>query len=88
MFQHLVSSIAGASGAPVIAHTKNKNFYIAGMIVANQETHLLPAQVVEIVDGENYLEETRYYLPMGKGINASLIAQVIEGLGVEIEYVD
>lgn len=81
-------ALQGASGAPVIAHTKNKNFYIAGMIVANQETHLLPAQVVEIVDGENYIEETRYYLPMGKGINASLITQVIEGLGVEIEYVE
>ena len=57
------------------------------MVVANQETHLLPAQVVKIVDGENY-EETRYYLPMGKGINSSLITQVIEGLGVEIEYTE
>lgn len=81
-------ALQGASGAPVIAHTKNKNFYVAGMLVANQETHLLPAQVVKIVDGENYVEETSYYLPMGKGINSLLITQVIEGLGVKIEYVE
>ena len=81
-------ALQGASGAPVIAHTKRKNFYIAGMVVANQETHLLPAQVVEILDGENYIEETKYYLPMGKGINSSLITKAIEGLGVEIEYIE
>ena len=81
-------ALQGASGAPVIANTKNKNFYIAGMIVANQETHLLPAQIVEIVDGENYIEETRYFLPMGKGVNSSLITQAIEGLGIEIQYVE
>lgn len=81
-------ALQGASGAPVIATSKNKNFYIAGMIVANQETHLMPAQVVEIVDGNDYIEETKYFLPMGKGINSSLIIQAIKGLGVEIEYVE
>ncbi|GBE07813.1 hypothetical protein BMS3Abin11_00930 [bacterium BMS3Abin11] len=81
-------ALQGASGAPVIAHTQNKNFYIAGIMVANQETHLMPAQVVKIEDGESYIEETSYFLPTGKGINSSLIIQVIEELGVEIEYVD
>jgi hypothetical protein len=81
-------ALKGASGAPVIAHTENRNFYIAGMMVANQETHLLPAQVVKIIDGENYIEETSYFLQMGKGINSSLIKQIIESLGIEVEYVE
>lgn len=79
-------ALQGASGAPVIGSTKEKNFYIAGIIVANQETHLLPAQMVEILDGDKYIERTSYYLPMGKGINASIISQIIEDLGISLEY--
>ena len=45
----------------------------------------MPAQVVEIVDGNDYYEETRYFLPMGKGINSSLITQAIKEMGVEID---
>ena len=71
----------------MIAATKNKNFFIAGIMVANQETHLMPAQVVEIVDGNNYVEETKYFLPMAKAINSTIVTQVVEGLEVEIEYV-
>jgi hypothetical protein len=81
-------ALQGASGAPVISATNNKNFFIAGILVANQETHLLPAQVVEIVDGPEYLEQTSYFLPMGKAINASLISQVVEQYNVEFEYVE
>ena len=81
-------ALQGASGAPVISATKNKNFFIAGILVANQETHLLPAQLVEIIDGPEYLEQTSYFLPMGKAINASLISQVIEQHNVEIEYAE
>lgn len=81
-------ALQGASGAPILSSTKNKNFYIAGIMVANQETHLLPAQVVEIIDGDNFLEQTSYYLPMGKAINASLVTKIIEGLGFKIEYVE
>jgi hypothetical protein len=81
-------ALQGASVAPVIAATKNKYFYIAGIMVANQETHLMPAQVVEIVDGNNYIEETKYFLPMGKAINSIIVTQVVEGLGVKIEYVE
>lgn len=81
-------ALLGASGAPVLSATKNKNFYIAGIIVGNQETHLMPAQVVEIIDGDDYMEETRYYLPMGRAINASLVISIIEGYDLKIEYVD
>jgi len=81
-------ALQGASGAPIISSTKNKNFYIAGIMVANQETHLLPAQIVEIVDGNDYMEQTSYFLPMGKAINSSLVTKVIEEFKIKIEYVD
>lgn len=81
-------ALQGASGAPVLSATKNKNFYIAGIIVANQETHLMPAQIVEIVDGNNYLEKTSYFLPMGKAINANLVAKIVEDFDIQVEYVE
>lgn len=81
-------ALQGASGAPVISATKGKDFYIAGIIVANQETHLMPAQIVEVVDGNDFLEQISYFLPMGKAINASLVVQVIESLDINIEYVE
>lgn len=81
-------ALQGASGAPVVATSEKKKFYIAGILVANQETHLMPAQVVEIVDGDDYMEETKYFLPMGKGIQARLLTQFIEGMDIEIEYVE
>lgn len=81
-------ALQGASGAPVLAGTKNKNFYIAGILVANQETHLLPAQLVQIVDGEDYIEETSYFLPMGKAISSTLLTKLIQGLGIKIEFVE
>ncbi len=81
-------ALQGASGAPVLAATKNKHFYIAGIMVANQETHLIPAQILEVTDGNKYMEKTKYFLPMGKAINASLVAPIIEGLDLKIEYVE
>jgi len=72
-------ALQGASGAPVIAKTKNKNFYIASMIVANQETHLLPAQIVEIVDGNNYIEKTSYF-PKGTDLSVHSQANTMQWL--------
>lgn len=81
-------ALQGASGAPVMAGTKQKHIYVAGMIVANQETYLLPAQTVKIQDGENYKEETSYFLPLGKALQASVITEFLESMNVEIEFVD
>jgi hypothetical protein len=81
-------ALQGASGAPVLAGMDKKSFYVAGMIVANQERHLLPAQVVKIQDGEKYMEETSYFLPLGKALNSSVIVPILQGLSVEIEIVE
>ena len=81
-------ALQGASGAPLLAGTENKNFYVAGMVVANQETHLLPAQTVKIKDGEKYIEETSYFLPLGKSINATLIASFLQKMGLELNFVE
>lgn len=81
-------ALQGASGAPVLAITKNKNLYVAGMIVENWQRYLLPAQIVKIQDGKEYIEETSYFLPLGKAINASLIAQVLKGLKIDLQVVE
>jgi hypothetical protein len=80
-------ALQGASGAPVVAHTKNKNFYVAGLMVANLERHLLPAQILRIEDSSG-TEETIYFLPLGKAIDARVIKEFILGLGKEPDIVE
>lgn len=59
-------AFVGASGAPVILENSWK---VAGMIVANIERHLLPAHILKVQDGEKYIEEKSYFLPLGKAIH-------------------
>lgn len=77
-------ALQGASGAPVLFL---QDFAVVGMLVANVERHLMPAQVVKIVDGVNSYEETKYFLPLGKAIPAFLIIDFLRCIGIEPEIV-
>ena len=79
-------AMQGASGAPIICAFKREFFYVAGMVVANVERHLMPAQVVRIDDADG-AEETSYFLPTAKAIDASVIRSVITELGLDLECV-
>lgn len=54
-------ALQGASGAPVITGWRSNRFAVVGMLLANVERHLVPAQILRIDDGGNLIEETRYY---------------------------
>jgi hypothetical protein len=58
---------------------------VIGMLVANVERHLVPAQVVRIEEKNGSSEETRYYLPFGKAIDASDIASFLNAASVSFE---
>ncbi|PQA81991.1 hypothetical protein C5F52_15890 [Limnohabitans sp. TS-CS-82] len=68
-------ALKGASGAPVI---RGYDFVVVGMLVANRERHLLPAQIERIDDSGKIVEERSYFLPMGKALEASVIADFLE----------
>lgn len=70
VFDTSFPALQGASGAPVVRAT---DFSVVGMMVANHERHLVPAQVVRIDTDAAVREETTYFLPTGKAIEASLI---------------
>ena len=71
-----------------MAGTTNKHIYVAGMIVANKESRLLPAQIVKIQDGNQFTEEISYFLPMGKAINASLLVTLLKDQNLELDIVE
>lgn len=82
-------ALQGASGAPILAATDSrKSLAVVGVTVANVETHLLPAQVVRIQDGDAYREETSYFLPYGKALARSVIARCLEGMGIPFTYAE
>jgi hypothetical protein len=82
-------ALQGASGAPVIVGSQDKKrFAVAGMLVANVESHLLPAQVVNIEDGPSYRETTSYFLPYGKALSWSVLAECLLGMAVPFEQVN
>jgi len=60
-------ALKGSSGAPIIVEHDGM---VTGMIVANIERHLLPAQVERIETVDGIVEERRYFLPIGKAISS------------------
>ena len=63
-------ALKGASGAPVIAELRHPNpGAVVGLLVANMERHLMPAQVERIEDETGVTEERRYFLPLGLAIS-------------------
>lgn len=78
-------ALRGASGAPVI---RAKDHAVAGMLLANHARHLVPAEIEKIQHDDKLLEETRYYLPMGKAIASSIIIDFLESIGENPEIVE
>jgi hypothetical protein len=60
------------------------DFTVVGMLVANHERHLLPAQVVRLETDDKTVEETRYFLPVGKAIQAHFLLEVLSQLGISV----
>jgi hypothetical protein len=80
-------ALRGASGAPILAANATKSeFGVVGMTVANLERHLLPAQVVEVHDGDTFSETTSYFLPYGKALGREVVAMCLEQMNVPFEY--
>lgn len=77
-------ALQGASGAPVL---RQSDLVVVGMLVANLERHLLPAQIVKIQADDDFREETHYFLPLGQGLQAELLVDFLEGTGASIRVV-
>lgn len=79
-------ALQGASGAPLLVKTTpRRTLAVVGMLVANFERHLMPAQVVRIDNGEGEREEIRYYLPYGKALARRKLADELRSMGVPFE---
>jgi len=70
-------ALQGASGAPVL-NTGGDNG-VVGMVVANHEQHLMPAQVVRVECGGDATEEVSYFLPMAVALDVRAILDFLEG---------
>jgi len=70
-------ALKGSSGAPLVVEGE---WTVTGMIVANVERHLLPAQVERIESKDGAVEERRYFLPTGKAISWSHLREFLAGL--------
>ena len=68
-------ALKGASGAPVI---DEKDGRVIGLIVANIERHLLPAQIERVNNGIEPKEEIRYFLPTGKAISWKHLTEFVQ----------
>jgi hypothetical protein len=77
-------ALQGASGAPVVRASDRA---VAGMLVANHERHLLPAQTVKVTDGDGAREEISYFLPTGRAIASPVLARVLADWGINVELV-
>lgn len=77
-------ALQGASGAPVL---RSPDLAVVGMLLANREKHLLPAQVVRVEEADGVVEEVRYFLPFGYGYAATMIGLVLVGAGIEFAAV-
>ena len=75
-------ALQGASGAPVMRAT---DLAVAGMLVANHERQLLPAQVVRIEHDDKSVEETKYFLPTGRAVSSEVLRAVLDDFQVKYE---
>ena len=72
-------ALKGASGAPVISSTNGR---LWGIIIANVSYHLLPTQVVTVLDERNQiLEETQFMLPQGLAVHVKHLRAMLQDLG-------
>lgn len=78
-------ALRGASGAPVVEHN-GAMWGVHGVIVANVAQHLIPAEIVTVLEADNSLiEERRYYLPQGAAVHVqhllALCDQIVDARG-------
>ncbi len=73
-------ALQGASGAPVL---RASDFAVVGMLVANHERHLLPAQILRIEGSDGPAEEVKYFLPTGKALAPSAIVGFLNEVGAD-----
>ena len=82
-------ALQGASGAPVLVKTHPRRTLAAvGIMVANAERHLMPAQVLTVHEANEDREEVRYYLPYGKALSRAVLGPELEVMGIPFEYAD
>jgi len=71
-------ALKGESGAAVV-QLRGSAMIAHGMMVANAQRHLLPAQIETVLDERNeILEERRYFLPQAVAVNSCHIARIVE----------
>jgi hypothetical protein len=72
-------ALRGASGSPVMF--ENASFGLIGVIVANVQYHLLPAQIENVLTADNtHLKETVYMLPQAVAVNVRHLKPMYERL--------
>jgi len=74
-FELSFPALQGASGAPIIVEMSG---LVAGMVIANIERHLLPAQVERIDSPSGQTEEIRYFLPVGKALKWKHLREFVD----------
>jgi hypothetical protein len=79
VFDTSFPAVQGASGAPVISI--QQGFPIVGMVLGNVEHHLRPIQTCTIIE-DDYLEETKYYLPVGQAIQSGAIIDFLTSIDI------
>ena len=63
-------ALKGASGSAVV-EILHSQLIVHGVVVANVERHLLPAQIETVLDEKNeILEERKYFLPQAAAVNS------------------
>lgn len=72
-------ALRGASGAPVLSTSDPVN-RLWGIIIANVSYHLLPAQIVSVLDEKNQIyEETHYLLPQALAVHVKHVRALLAG---------
>jgi len=69
-------ALRGASGAPVVSIVNEVVLW--GIIVANVNYHLLPAQVEKVVEEDTTVEEIKYLLPQALAVNVKHLSNFFE----------
>lgn len=71
-------ALRGASGAPVL-QVEPGRLLVRGIIVANAERHLLPAQIETVLTDDNaLLEERKYFLPQAVAVNSVHLCRLVD----------
>lgn len=73
-------ALKGASGAPVMK--EGHPFECVGILVANVSNHLLPVQIMSVLDEKNQiLEETQFLLPQALAVNVKHLIKTLHECG-------